>query len=374
MFTAKQTLRVLVCIESRLCSEAEHADPKRSFRALGHGPNATDIPSLGGKMPEIRIPAVNARLAERMADLARDLVGTEPTSASRTELRYRARGSLAVAIAGRKRGAWHDHEAGCGGDALGLVAHLRRVPMRNALAWALAWLGDAPALEQAQPIAIHSVAPPEARYVPADDDGKAWSRNLARRLWCEGQPMLGTLAEVYLASRGLLLPEDAPLRFHPAAWRKSANGPSGPAMVALMTSPEGNEPVGAHLTYLRPDGTGKAEGPSNKVMLGSVGIVRLVPDAEVTAGLGLVEGIETGLAVMQRTGWRPVWVATSAGAIARFPVLPGIEALTVFADADEAGLTAARTCAGRWQEAGREARILRPPVGDWDDATARRAA
>jgi hypothetical protein len=143
-------------------------------------------------------------------------------------------------------------------------------------------------------------------------------------------------------------------------------------MVALMTSPEGNEAVGAHITYLQGDGIGKAEGASNKVMLGSVGVIRLVPDDEVTMGLGLAEGIETALATMQRTGWHPVWAATSASGIARFPVLPGIEALTLFADADPVGLTAARVCAARWQDGGRKVCILRPPTGDWDDATARR--
>ena len=315
-----------------------------------------------------QIPAINARLAERMAELARDLTGTEPTSTSRTELRFRGGGSLAVLISGSNRGAWHDHKAGCGGDPLGLVAHLRRVPMRDALAWALAWLGDAPA-PQYPPVAARPVVPVEAR-VPAEDDAKAvWSRDLARRLWREGQAPAGTLVETYLAARGLLLPEDAPLRFHPRAWRNADNGPHGPAMLALMTSPEGNEPVGVHVTYLRPDGSGKAEGASAKVMLGSVGVIRLVPDEEVTMGLGLAEGIETALATMQRTGWRPIWAATSAGAIARFPVLRGIAALTVFADSDEAGMKAARACIARWAGRGLEARLLRPPAGDWDDAT-----
>lgn len=323
-------------------------------------------------MNERRIHAINARLAERMAELAGDLAGTEPKIAGRTELRFRGKGSLAVAIAGVKRGAWIDREAGCGGDPLGLVAHLRHIPMREALAWSLAWLGEAPASKAATAPA-RPVAPAEPRHAPADDD-KSWSRDLARRLWREAQPPAGTMAEIYLGARGLLLPDDAPLRFHPTAWRNSKNGPPGPAMVALMTSPEGNEPVGAHVTYLRPDGTGKAEGVSVKVMLGSAGVIRLTPDDEVSMWLGLAEGIETALALMQRIGWRPVWAATSAGAIARFPVLPGIEALTVFADADAAGIGAARACAVRRTKAGHEARILRPPGGDWDDATARRAA
>lgn len=168
-----------------------------------------------------------------------------------------------------------------------------------------------------------------------------------------------TTVERYLASRGLELPLEAPLRFHPAAWRNRDNGPCGPAMLALTTAPEADEAVGLHVTYLRADGRGKAAGDRPKVMLGARGVVRLVPDAEVTLGLGLAEGIETALAVMQRYGWRPVWAAGCAGGVAGFPVLPGIEALTVFADVDDggAGRKAAEECAARWHSAGREARI-----------------
>ncbi|MBD0276220.1 MAG: toprim domain-containing protein, partial [Acetobacteraceae bacterium] len=67
----------------------------------------------------------------------------------------------------------------------------------------------------------------------------------------------------------------------------------------------------------------------------------------------------------------PVWAAGSAGGIRNFPVLPGIEALTIFADQDGAGIGAARECGRRWAEAGREARLLAPPEGDWDNALPR---
>ena len=71
----------------------------------------------------------------------------------------------------------------------------------------------------------------------------------------------------------------------------------------------------------------------------------------------MTEGVEDALAVML-TGWRPVWAATSAGAIARFPVLPGIEALTIFADADQSGVDNANSCAERWAQASRETAII----------------
>ncbi|WP_237213994.1 DUF7146 domain-containing protein [Falsiroseomonas oryziterrae] len=317
------------------------------------------------------LATVNARLTERMDDLAQHLAG-EPSSRSRDELRFRGKGSLSVMIAGPKRGIWHDYEASCGGDPLGLVAHLRRTPMRDAYAWALAWLGEFP--HHRHPATRRApVAPPEAPHGASQDVGdlrKQWSVAKAGALWRDAVPGHDML-RAYLAARGLTLPEDAPLRFHPRAWRNAEYGPHGPAMVALMTLPETGEPCGAHVTYLRADGAGKAEGQRQKVMLGAAGVIRLVPDADVSTGLGLAEGIETALAVMQRAGWSPVWAATSAGAMDRFPVLPGIEALTIFADADGAGIKAARACGRRWAAAGREARLLAPPAGDWNDALPR---
>jgi len=70
---------------------------------------------------------------------------------------------------------------------------------------------------------------------------------------------------------------------------------------------------------------------------------------------------------MQAFGWRPLWAAASAGAISRFPLIPGIAALTIFTDSDGAGLRAAEECAARWRDTGLEARILAPPAGDWND-------
>ena len=63
----------------------------------------------------------------------------------------------------------------------------------------------------------------------------------------------------------------------------------------------------------------------------------------------------------------PVWCCGGAGNLAGFPVLGGIEALTIAADADEPGQKAAEGVAQRWQEAGREAVIIAPPTGDLAD-------
>ena len=165
---------------------------------------------------------------------------------------------------------------------------------------------------------------------------------------------------------------DAPvIRFHPNCPRK--DGPL-PAMVALMVDPATGDPCGVHRTFLLRDGTGKAAVAKPKMMLARAGVVRLVNLEEIGVGLGLAEGIETALTVMQRIGWGPVWAATSAGAIRSFPVLRATT-LNIFADHDPAGLTAARDCAARWAEAGEEVLTHAPPPGeDWADAARRLAA
>lgn len=89
-------------------------------------------------------------------------------------------------------------------------------------------------------------------------------------------------------------------------------------------------------------------------------VLKLTPDEDVLVGLGLSEGIEDGLAVLN-SGWSPVWVALSAASMTSFPVLNGIESLTLFADNDAPGRKAADACRTRWHNAGREAVTLVPP-------------
>lgn len=246
-----------------------------------------------------------------------------------------------------RKGTWFDHEAGQGGGTLSLVQMMLRLDK----AGALAWLRDRRLLDAAEP----------ARE-PAST-----TIDLARRLWAEAVPAASSPVAAYLASRGLTPPPDAPLRFHPACPRGRERWP---AMVALMSDPASGEPCGVHRTFLARGTPGKAPGQA-KMMAGHAGVIRLVPDAEITTGLGLAEGIETSLSVMQAFDWRPVWAAASAGGIAGFPVLPGVETLTIFADSDDrgTGLAAARRCAAGWHEAGREVRVMMAPAGmDFHDA------
>jgi putative DNA primase/helicase len=303
-------------------------------------------------------------LADQSEGLATFLRGAPPTFREREELRYGTKGSFVLAIGGQKRGHFYDHEARVGGDCLGMIQHIRHYDAAAAIAWAKNWLGlehiDVSTLPPAPPPAPLKIVEPK-KTVP-----------LARAIWAEAVSARGSIVERYLASRGLALPPGAPIKNHPACPRGEEKVP---AMVSLMSDAVSAAPCGIHRTYLAADGTGKARGQA-KLMLGGGGVIRLAPDEDVTVGLGVTEGIENALAIMSR-GWSPVWAAGSAGAISTFPVLTGIECLTIFADADEngAGIKAARACGTRWAAAGRQVDVHYPPAGtDWNDVTLRSAA
>jgi hypothetical protein len=214
---------------------------------------------------------------------------------------------------------------------------------------------------------------------PAPEPIPLQRSDYARSLWQEAQQTAGTPAERYLHGRGITLSSEAyshALRFHPACPFKLDSGEVTrlPAMLGLMRDIRSNEPTGVHRTALQPDGSGKAQvrGLGNpKKMLGAAkgACIKLTDDAEVTFGLHIAEGIETALACLAM-GFRPMWAALSAGGIARFPTISGIEALTIFADKDEngAGERAAREAAKCWTENNREVRIITPPIiGDFAD-------
>jgi putative DNA primase/helicase len=200
---------------------------------------------------------------------------------------------------------------------------------------------------------------------PRDRSPRDWSSG-AQMLWDRGTPIAGTAVERYLAARGCAVPETEALRFlEPGAF-----GPLA-CMMALVCDVVTARPITLHFTRLNADGTAKADVERPKLLLSghrkSGGCIRLTPDDEVTLGLGIAEGIETTLAVMQ-FGWAPVWATVDAGNMKSFPVLPGIEALTLFADHDPAGLDAARSCARRWHDAGREVVIATPTAEGFDFA------
>jgi putative DNA primase/helicase len=189
-----------------------------------------------------------------------------------------------------------------------------------------------------------AVQPIQPQRTTAKPDKLEWSPT-AEAIWRKTQGLRGTLGETYLLSRNCMLPpKDSHLRYLPP------DGNYPPSLCAGVTDAITGKPLSLHFTRLAADGCGKAGTDQDRLLLKghrkAGGVVRLWPDEAVTTSLGLAEGIESALAAAH--GFTPVWAAIDANNMAAFPVLAGIQSLTLFIDHDAAGIRAGMACAERW--------------------------
>jgi len=102
-----------------------------------------EVQPFGAPAPR-RVPAAElARgLSERIEDVAHALFG-EPNRllSTRAQLRFGTHGSLAIEIAGDKRGEWYDHENKIGGGVLDLVRKHTGLSNGEAAEWLVSELG-----------------------------------------------------------------------------------------------------------------------------------------------------------------------------------------------------------------------------------------
>jgi putative DNA primase/helicase len=311
----------------------------------------------------MRADEIAAVLADRISSLAPELLPgghREGREWRAGNVNGEAGSSLGVHLAGHKAGIWSDFATGAAGDALDLVRASLGCDVPEAMAWARRWLG----IEEGDAaLPTPPLSPKPVKLAAADPE--RWGHT-----WGVARPISGTRADAYLAARGLQFddPDGRALRFVPKRGRKSVEGEfeAHPAMLALLCDARTGEPCGIINCYLLPDGRDRLRDQKGKTSTGRVrGAVVMLDDFDVpTMGLVVCEGVETGIAIYH-SGLRPLWACGGAGNLAKFPVLGGIECLTIAADADEAGQRAAEACAARWRKAGREVTIAAPPTGDW---------
>lgn len=320
---------------------------------------------------------------------------------------------------------------GCGesGDAIGFTMRAHGLDFHAALRTLAddAGISDDPVLRARAAEMAHRRAVEAARRDARDRDRRMAS---AAGVWRATRPAAGTIAEIYLAARGIPLDliggVPPTIRFLGAYYHREA-GRELPAMVAAVQGPERNIRA-VHLTYLAGDGRAKADVSPAKRMIGPAwgGAVRFGPAAPV---LYVAEGIETALSVLAslptdpRSGTRgvlptsaaagpgdfSVWAALSLGniagsgvgkgvrrqpddpryrddreRIARLPsetpdptrpglILPAeVRDIVICADGDgkdpPAGRAQIARAAARWRGEGRRVRVAWPPAGcDFND-------
>jgi putative DNA primase/helicase len=203
-----------------------------------------------------------------------------------------------------------------------------------------------------------------------DDDAGRTARAL--NIWRKTQPGAATIVQRYLASRGIAPGQwPASLRFHPRCPRPRDEAGNLvtplPAMVALVEHVE-RGPTAVHCTYLRSDGSGKADIEKSKAVFGPVAgsAVRLgMPRAGEWLAVG--EGIETVLSVAVACSM-PAWAALSAGGIKNLILPPEATHVVVCADHDASGVgqRAAREASQRCLTQGRHVKIALPLEPDTD--------
>lgn len=219
------------------------------------------------------------------------------------------------------------------------------------------------------------------REITADDTAR-----MLRETYTATVPVKpGDLVHRYLAARGIdEVVYPAALRF--GASLRDGEGGVRPCMVAMVgvygeTDAKGRQRfVSMHRTFLRPDGSGKADmSAPRKMMPGELPDGACVMLSEWTGGgtIGIAEGIETAMSASAIFGV-PVWAAISSGMMAKWTPPPGAEEVAIFGDNDLkfGGQAAAYQLAHRLAVKGMPVTVGIPdiPGTDWNDVYRNRKA
>lgn len=244
-------------------------------------------------------------LRDRIEALAETLLGERSATSTRRTMRFGSKGSLAVELAGRKRGAWFNHEAGEGGGPIELIRHAHGCSHEAAVAWARNWIGQPEEAPRPRPRAA------------ADDAGADSERQAkiegARRLWTEAGPIAGTLGERYLVDTRRI---PAP----PSGWPGMAvRYHAGVQAIVLAATRDDGVVQAVQLVRLGDDARKADDGRPSKLSRGPQdgALVRLPGDP--AGPLLVAEGPETGLSAWRATG-AETWVSLGTMAKAELPL------------------------------------------------------
>ena len=254
-------------------------------------------------------------------------------------------------------GKFTDGATGEHGDLLDIIrarTGITRFP--DLLAEARAHLG------RPQPVLLEATGPRKTK-------GPGGTPAAASRLFAASKRITGTLAEIYLRSRGITqFGANGALRFHPKCWHREEGQTKStprPAMIAAVTDGAGAV-QGVHRTWLAADGQGKAAVKPERRAMGHLlgNAVRLTPQDDI---LVIGEGIETMLTLSEAIPGLPVWAALSSGHLGAVLLPEGLKRLYIAIDRDPAGHRAAERLSARATEAGIGCHVLEPRLGDFND-------
>ena len=258
------------------------------------------------------------------------------------------------------RGKWQDAATGEHGDLLDLLAAKEgHRALAETLAEARRFLGKPDVAVRVGYI----------RDVPSRT--RTDTSVIARRIWEEGEPLSGSLAETYLSLRHLPPPYPRDLRFHPALeYRDYQSGMAAtyPALLAAARDTVGTL-GGIQRCWLTANGQ-KAALDDPRRSLGHIhghGVWLRHDDREGSSGTLLIgEGVETVLSLARIVPAAGMVAALSASHLVGFILPEWVRHLLIIRDNDPAGIRAARKLASRAAENGINVSILRPFLKDFN--------
>ncbi|MFQ6755327.1 toprim domain-containing protein [Cereibacter sphaeroides] len=222
---------------------------------------------------------------------------------------------------------------------------------------------------------IRNVKPGQDKPRPelSDED----RRRSLREIWAASQPVQpGDLAHRYLETRGVeALVYPKALRFVRAL--RDGEGGVRPCMVAMVGVHGEAKFCSMHRTFLKPDGSGKAEmAAPRKMMPGSLPDGACVMLSDYPGGpLGVAEGIETAMSASALYDL-PVWAALNTTMLAKWSPPEGCTEVAIFGDNDPlfGGQGAAYALAHRLAVKGIAVTVHIPEAEgeDWNDVWIRR--
>lgn len=275
-------------------------------------------------------------------------------------------------MAGRNAGRWEDRATQERGDLLDLIQRVRGLPkLGHAMAEARQILGitDPPRnAASKQAAAAPKPAPAPAPVANTDDDVSSNTIN-ARKLWDRCRPLTNTNAAIYLHSRGISDIAHDSLRYHDEViYREDSFVDRIPAMVAAIKAPDGSINA-VHRTWLDPSGTGKANLPEPRKLLGYAKGHGVLFHAERAGRNDIVvgEGIETVLSVTTAIPGSAGIATLSSSVMANIAIPESLGRVLIAVDRDKSGYPAAMNLEQRLREEGRPVRLILPQRNDFND-------
>ncbi|MET3601036.1 DUF7146 domain-containing protein [Martelella mangrovi] len=273
---------------------------------------------------------------------------------------YRAKAKpeqMCVWLTGNRRGAFKDFVSGDKGDAIDLVAYaLAGAVSDDSRMAAVEWLEERYGLKDMDPARKRRMeAEGKSRRLAAEAKEKTRRENNINRarkfFYACSETVAGTPVETYLQSRGIAL-SAIPALGHAIRYRHDCEywmedeRPLMPAMVHAMVT-AGGKVAANHYTFLRADGSGKADVFKAKLMFPETSglVIRLTNGAAgigaeqaaregVCELVGIVEGCEDGYSAAIAAPDMRMWATGSLSGLLHMPDHAAASGFIIFQDND----------------------------------------